>query len=421
MNGARFKTHICSYVTTLVICFAISNLAHAHTPATLTQLIEEAQSNNPQIKAARNNWEAMQYVIPQSRSLPDPKIEAGYTNMAENITTNADPTGEQMLGISQEIPFPGKLIVKGQIATLEARQAEEEYRAISLAVIAELKRIYYELYFVNKSIEILQKNRQLLEQMEKSTEANYSVGKNPQQDIFRAQTEVSRIQMRLIMLKQERTSLQANINRLLNRALNITIKTPAKLPVTVINNDFKHFQQLIEQQSPQLRAQKINVEKGKTAIKLSKMDYFPDIEIEGGGLRDTKMHTKGYQVLVKVTFPLYFMYKQNNSVRESIARHSADVEDLYTTLQTLSFEMENALLLAQRSKQLIQLIQYTIIPQATLTFNSSQSSYSVGKVDFLTMLNNLLMLQDNELELHNEIVQHEKAIATIEQIIGTFL
>lgn len=421
MRWDNLTRNICANITILIVCLAIPHLAHAQTPTTLAQLIEEVQINNPQIKAARDNWSAMQYVIPQSRSLPDPKIEAGYTNMAENITTNADPVGEQMLGISQEIPFPGKLIVRGQIATLEARQAEEEYKAISLSVIAELKRIYFDLYYVNKSIDILQKNQQFLEQMEKSTEANYKVGKTPQQDIFRAQTEVSRIQMRLIMLKQERTSLQANINRLLNRALNITIKTPAKIPVTVVNNDFKHFQDLIEQQSPQLKAQKINAEKGKTAIKLSKMDYFPDIEIEGGGLRDTKMHTKGYQVLVKVTFPLYFMYKQNNSVRESVARHSADIEDLYTISKTLSFEMENALLLAQRSAQLIKLIQHTIIPQATLTLNSSQNSYSVGKVDFLTMLNNLLMLQDNELELHNEIVQHEKAIATIEQIIGTFL
>jgi len=151
------------------------------------------------------------------------------------------------------------------------------------------------------------------------------------------------------------------------------------------------------------------------------MDYFPDVEIEGGRLHDTVMHTKGYQVLLKATVPLYFMQKQNNAVRESLARYNAEIEDLHTTYQTLSFQVKNAFLLAQRSAQLIQLIQYTIIPQATLTFTSSQATYGVGKVDFLTLLNNLLTLQENELELHSEIAQHEKAITQIEETTGISL
>ncbi|WP_457603712.1 TolC family protein, partial [Legionella pneumophila] len=91
--------------------------------------------------------------------------------------------------------------------------------ATSFAVIAELKRLYYDLYFVNKSIEIVQRNQELLHEMEQSAEATYSVGKTPQQDIYRAQTEISRLEMRLVILKQQRQSLQADINRLLNRSL----------------------------------------------------------------------------------------------------------------------------------------------------------------------------------------------------------
>jgi outer membrane protein TolC len=257
--------------------------------------------------------------------------------------------------------------------------------------------------------------------MEKSAEINYSVGKTPQQDIFRAQTEVSRIQMRLVMLKQERASLEADINRLLNRELSIAVRTPEKLSITPVGHDMDYFYSLIKQRSPQLKAQQRNVEKGRKAIKLSKMNYFPDIEIGGGGLRNTAMHTTGYQVMLKATIPLYFMDKQNNAVRESLARYNADSENFHNTYNTLSFKVKNAYLLVQRSSQLIQLIQYSIIPQASLTFTSSQATYGVGRVDFLTVLNNLLTLQENELELEGEIVQHEKAITQIEESTGTFL
>ncbi|HHX8757935.1 TPA: TolC family protein [Legionella pneumophila] len=408
------------WIVLLSFCFTESFIYAKPNPG-LSQLIQEAKQNNPQIRAVRDRLLAAIHVIPQAKALPDPKLNAGYINMSENIPMDVDPRREQMLGGQQEIPFPGKLVVRGRIATLEAKRAEAEYQATCFAVIAELKRLYYDLYFVNKSIEIVQRNQELLHEMEQSAEATYSVGKTPQQDIYRAQTEVSRLEMRLVILKQQRQSLQADINRLLNRSLERVVSTPTTLPVTPMGHNLEYFYSLVKQRAPQLIMQQRNVQKGRQAIKLSKMEYFPDVEIEGGRLHDTGMHTKGYQVLLKATVPLYFMQKQNNAVRESLARYNADMEDLQTTYRTLSFQVKNAYLLAERSAKLIHLIQHTIIPQATLTFTSSQANYGVGKVDFLTMLNNLLTLQENELEWHAELAEHEKAIAQIEESTGTYL
>ncbi|HAU1297243.1 TPA: TolC family protein [Legionella pneumophila] len=408
------------WIVLLSFCFTESFIYARPNPG-LSQLIQEAKQNNPQIRAVRDRLLAAIHVIPQAKALPDPKLNAGYINMSENIPMDVDPRREQMLGGSQEIPFPGKLIVRGRIATLEAKRTQAEYQATCFAVIAELKRLYYDLYFVNKSIEIVQRNQELLHEMEQSAEATYSVGKTPQQDIYRAQTEISRLEMRLVILKQQRQSLQADINRLLNRSLERVVSTPATLPVTPMGHNLEYFYSLVKQRAPQLIMQRRNVQKGRQSIRLSKMEYFPDVEIEGGRLHDTGMHTKGYQVLLKATVPLYFMQKQNNAVRESIARYSADMEDLQTTYRALSFQVKNAYLLAERSAKLIHLIQHTIIPQATLTFTSSQANYGVGKVDFLTMLNNLLTLQENELEWHGELAEHEKAIAQIEETTGTYL
>lgn len=405
-------------ILTIILIYALSvSLAYAES-MTLSQLIQEANLNNPQIKAARERWTAAKAVIPQSRSLPDPKVALGYIKMNGNNPMDVDPRREQMLGVSQEIPFPPKLYVRGKIATSGANQVEANYHSIRYAVIAQLKTTYYELYLINKSIEILRKNQGILSKMEKSAKSNYSVGKTPQQDIYRAQTEISRLQMRMVMLQQEKLSLQADINRLLNRSLDIIVPTPSRLPISAFHVSLDCLYRLVEKQSPQLKAQQKNVDKSNQSVKLSKLSYYPDVEIGAGKLRDTAMRTEGYQVLVTATIPLYFMSKQNNEVSESLARYNADVEDLYTTHRDLSFQVKNSFLLVQRSAQLIELIKNTIIPQGKLTLESSRANYGVGKVDFMTTLNNLLTLQDNELELQSEIVQHEKAIAQIEEITG---
>lgn len=412
----KFKNFICIIIVGLSI--PIIALAHATSSSILPQLIAQAKQDNPQIKSAHDRWLAMKSVAPQVRSLPDPKLIYSDMKMSGNPEMNQNPLHEKMLGLDQEVPFPGKLIEKGKIATIEAKRAQAEYLVTKLTIIAQLKRIFYEYYFVNKSIQIYQKNQLLLEKIEKSVRTNYSVGKIPQQDIFRAQTEISRLQMRLVMLKQERASLQADMNRLLNRSLSTSISTPSHLSITPLQFDLPYFNNLIEKQSPQLKSQWKNVEKSEQAITLSKMDYVPDIDISYGDVHDTEMHTNGYQVMASASIPLYFFSKQNNAVRESEKNYNADLENLYAMHRDLLFQVKNAFLEVKRSRALIQLIKHSIIPQATLTFSSGQASYGVGKVDFLTLLNSLLMLQENEIELQNEIIQHEKAITEIEEVTG---
>jgi hypothetical protein len=66
----------------------------------------------------------------------------------------------------------------------------------------------------------------------------------------------------------------------------------------------------------------------------------------------------------------------------------------------------------------VTILRDAILPQATLGLQSAQASYAVGKVDFLTLLNSLLILQESQLELHGEMVAHEKGLARLEELTG---
>lgn len=137
-------------------------------PASLEQLVQEALSQNPDIQAARQRWESAKAVVPQVQTLPDPKVSVGYLNMA--------PQKEAMYGMSQEVPFPGKLRLRGEIASRDAERLEQDYLATQLAVVAQLKELFYDLHFVHDSINIVSKNKLLLEGFEQTATARYSVG-----------------------------------------------------------------------------------------------------------------------------------------------------------------------------------------------------------------------------------------------------
>ena len=375
----------------------------------LTSLVREVVENNPDIRAAQQRWMAAKAVIPQVRTLPDPTVNLGYDKVDERAVT---------YGFSQEIPFPGKLQLRGEVATREAERLEQEYLAVPLRIVARLKEAFYELSFIHASIEIVEKNRLVLLDFAKTAEARYAVGRGVQQDIFRAQTEISRLLARLATLEQRKESLHAEINRLLNRPPADPLGPPQRIQVTPLQRNLADLNALIERASPLLQAQYKSVERGDQSITLAKREFLPDFAVSVGGVRNETIAKNGYQVMLGIKVPLYYVTKQREAVREALASREAAVQDAHAVRQELLFRLKDNVTQVQRAKKLIALLSDAIIPQARLTLESAQAGYAVGKVDFLTLLSSLLTLQENELELHGEIVEHEKALARLEEVIG---
>ncbi len=379
----------------------------------LQDLIEEMAGRSPEIKAARERWEAAKAIVPQVQTLPDPRLQFGYQRMPMT-----DPLQGAMYGFAQEIPFPGKLGLRGEIAQRDADRLEKEYLATRLRHIAALKEAYFNLHFVHESIEIVQRNKALLMQFEKTAKARYSVGQAAQQDVFRAQVEISRVLDRLAVLEQQKESLHAAINRLLNRPPAGPLGTPEEVQTTMLTTPLEELGRRADAFSPALQATAKTIDRSERSVSLAKRQYFPDFDVTALGLRNDRINDNGYQVMVGIKIPLFYETKQKQGVREALATLEGAREDFSATRQELLFQVKDGFVQAQRAERLITILRDAIIPQATLGLQAAQAGYAVGKVDFLTLLNSLLTLQESQLELHGEMVNHEKALARLEAVTG---
>ncbi len=380
----------------------------------LQSLINELTDRNPEIKAARQRWEAAKAVVPQVQTLPDPKLQFGYQRMP---MTPPEVQGA-MYGFGQEVPFPGKLRLRGEVATKEAERLEQEYGATRLRLIANLKQAYFDLHFVHKSIDIVERNKVLLIQFEKTAKARYSVGQAAQQDVFRAQVEISRVLDRLAVLEQQKESLHAAINRLLNRPPADPLGTPQEIQVPLLTLPLTELSRRAEAFSPILQASAKGIERGEQAVALARRQFYPDFDVSALGTRNDKINDNGYQVMVGIKIPLFYESKQRQGVKEALSGLSSAKEDLTAARQDVLFQVKDAYAQTQRAERLIAILRDAIIPQSALALQAAQAGYSVGKVDFLTLLNSLLTLQESQLELHGEMVAHEKAVARLEAVTG---
>jgi outer membrane protein, heavy metal efflux system len=387
----------------------------------LHDLIAEVQRVNPDIQAARARAEAANARIPQARALPDPTVSVGYINEGfSRLTLGSMEDASLGVSLSQEIPYPPKLSLKGKVTEQEWQREDERSRATELDIMARLKVAYYELFFVERSIDIVAKNKVLLEQMAKTAESRYAVGQTVQQDVLRAHTEITILLQRLAQLEQQRESLRAAINSLLNRPP----QSPLGMPEEPLKRAFPWtFEQLMDvavAKSPNLQAAGRLIDRNRLMLDLAHKQYIPDFAVSVGYQNRGRIEGM-WQVMVGATVPLYFRAKQDYGVREAISGLHEAEHDRQAVQQALFFEIKDLVLMAQTSTTLIALIGTGALPQARLTLESALASYAVGKVDFLTLLTNLLNVLNQELQYAQELTTFEKALANLERVIGTLL
>src|SRR3989442_1598819 len=184
---------------------------------TLQELIHQLEMNNPEIRAAHFRFEAATKRPSQVSTLPEPKLTLVNFGVGQPFSSlNVSEFAYRGIGISQEIPFPGKLALAAEEAQREADSERQNYKSIVLEKMSQLKTAYYDWYFVTKAIEITAKNRDLLDRFEQIARARYSVGKGIQPDVLKAQIEVSGLAQQLEMLQQKKSIIEARIRSFLN-------------------------------------------------------------------------------------------------------------------------------------------------------------------------------------------------------------
>ncbi len=385
---------------------------------TLDELIAEALRRNPEILAARRQYDMKRARIPQMTAPPEPMLSvASMGNLLPFSVQVGDPSSARMISFSQDIPFPGKLSLQGKAAAMEAEAERWNYEATWRRVISDLKVAYYDLYFVDKSIEIITRVKDLLGQFLKIAEARYQVGKAAQQDVLKAQTEISILLERLTLLEQQRARLVALINAILDRPPETPLGRVGEVKKGELPYSLDELYRMAVTQYPGLKRQERLLDRTAYALALARKEFYPDFAVGFQYFQRPRM-PEMWGVSFSVKLPLYFWKKQRPALEEAAAQWAQARHEHEGIRAQLFFRIKDFYLMATTANQLLRLYEEGIIPQATLTLESSVASYQVGAVDFLTLLTNLITVLNYELNYHEQLVTFQKSLAQLEPLIA---
>ncbi len=362
-------------------------------PATLRleDLLAAARQHNPDIIAAKADWLAAKKRIWIDSSLPDPM--AGYDIMGSMVETRVGPEKNRFM-ISQDIPFPGKLWQRGKMAADESRAGFERYEAVKRDVTNELKKVYYELYYLDASLQVIGEVKDLLKKFEGVAQARYSNLSGTQRDVAKAQAEVSMSLEKLFTLKQRRESAVAMINALLDQDPMTEIGKATAPEKPVSNHSLIELVNLAVQNRPEIKEMEALVSKSRRAKTLAKLDLIPDLNVgfeyvrvgEGSTTEDADMDGRdSWMFPLRFNIPLW-PNKNIPAIQEAQKNIEASRARLLAAKNTAYYEVKDSYYRFDTAMKIATLYDTAVIPQAKLALSSDQAGYESGKTDFLNLL-----------------------------------
>ncbi len=387
-----------------------------------------AIADSPNLAAMQARFEAMSAIPSQVGALPDPVLSLGALNFpTDTFHAGQEPNTQVQIGISQRLPFPGKLALLEEASSFEADAAGNSVTETRLRLVSDVQSSWWTLHYLDKALAILAQNQELLRQFVEIAKTKYEVGSGLQQDVLLAQLELSKLLDRKIQLTGMRRSEAARFNQLVGRPADVAVVLPdsTNLMLPEIADETVLIARARETR-PKLTQIRNKIQAAQSRVGLAKKDYYPDFTIGaiyGARQGDNPPHLGGdradfLSLRVSINLPLYPSRKRASAVNQRSSELQSERYALLDELNAVHAEISRANADYFQAREKHSLFETGIIPQARQTVQSMLAGYQVSEVDFLNLVGSQITLFNFETQYWHSLSAANQALARLHAAVG---
>jgi outer membrane protein TolC len=382
-------------VTAALYLAAIAGDSQADEPIlTPERAVAIALEGNPGLARIKARAEAMAAIPSQEGSLPDPTLSFGalWLPTASGLNLHKDEFTMMEVGLSQAIPFPGKLALKRKAASFEAEAAANTVEEARLRLARDVTVRWWQLFSLRRSLLIIADAEGLLQQLAEIADTKYRVGEGLQQDVLSARLELAT----LAQLKSRHIGLHraeiSRLNALLNRPADSSVRLPDAVDTHLpdIRSD-ADFQEQGERSRPLLAERRSAIDAAQSRLELAKKDFYPDFTVgaayslrQNAPTGQSRSDFASFQL--SMSLPIYADRKQAKAVDQRNAEWLRERYALDEAERETQSEISASLALYQGNREQLRQFEGGILPLAQQNVTASLTAYQVGKADFLNVI-----------------------------------
>jgi outer membrane protein TolC len=391
------------------------------------QAVAVAMQNNPGLAAIRARYEALVAVPSQQSSLPDPILSLGALNLpTDTFDLDQENMTQIQIGLSQKFPFPGKLALKEESAVFEAEATLGQVDEARLSLVKNTRKAWWNIFYLQKSLEIIRSNQDLLRSTVAAARTKYEVGKGLQQDVLLAQLELTKLMDREITvgsaIEKKKASLAALLDRSTDAGCFVVSESIAMelfdiLPLTTL-------QAVSLTSRPGLLALEKKSDAARIRIELARKEYYPDITVGAAyGYRqdtpDGRDRSDLATIKLSMNLPIWTGSKQDKAVVQRISESLAAERKVREYRNLVFADIASEFSEYASTAGQTELYETSLIPQAEQTAAAMLKGYQVNKVDFLNVVRAQLALYNYKITYWHYLSSAFKALAGLDAATGT--
>ena len=392
----------------------------------LEDAVAVAVEGNPGLAEMQARAEAMAAIPSQAGALPDPMLTFGALNLpTDTFVVGQEAMTQMQIGIEQSLPFYGKRGLKERAAEIDADAAVSNVDEARLRLIQNVKHTWWQIYYLDRALDIVSRNQDLLRQFVQIAQTKYKVGEGLQQDVLLAQVELSKLFDSEIKLQGMRRQQAPRLNALLDQPANMPVQLPEQVDeeLALMRPESQLFTRA-ETVRPLLEQKRLEVEAARTRRDVAKRDIYPDFKLgaaygfRSGDNPDGSSRADLASVRLGVSLPLYAGRKQDKAVDQRTSELLQKQNALQDEWGKVQAEISAAHADYQRASKQVDLFKTGIIPQARQSVASMMSGYQVNKVDFLNLVRAQITLYNFETQYWNALSEANQALARLDAAVG---
>jgi outer membrane protein TolC len=349
------------------------------------------------------------------------KVELmNFTNTGNDASWSLSPAnvGATKYTLWQPLPFWGKRGLREDVASAEAAQADLRVNVAWNDLAARLKTAYAQYQLIARNEEFTREQLALMGSVESLAQARYASGLAPQQDVLRAQVELTGMRTELLLLDGERRQLQVRLNALVSRPAAAPLALPAQLrplpPPGAL--DPAALTERLLRRSPALAVDAARVDASERSRELARLNRYPDFSV---GVAPTQVGSRiaEWELMLEISIPLQQAPRRAQEAEAESMLAAARSRRAATAQQAVADLGEQLAALAT-ARRIDELIGSELLPQASMTLRSAVAAYESGRVDFATLLEAQRQIRKAQQDREKASAEARIRLAEIERLVG---
>ena len=400
---------------------------------TLEEAVALAIDADPWLVGSQHTEGALNDEATAAATLPDPRMSLMAGNFpVDTFDINQEAMTQLSVGVTQMFP-------RGESRALSRQQKQQLANQHPLLRLDRKARVsqtvtwlWLDAFKAQESIRLIEKDRSLFEQLVDVALAGYSsaLGRARQQDVIRAQLELTRLSDRLTVLQQQQGVAQHRLSEWIGASARSPI-APVLPATAVIRPLPAHGAELASEQRrydfvrhhPALGALDQRIEATQTGIELAKQKYKPEWGLTAQyGYRDNDPMGRDRADLfsIGVTFdlPLFTTNRQDKEVSAAINRTEAARTEKHLLGRQLMAELETAVEQLARVEERRSLYNDKLLPQMAEQAEASLAAYNNDDGNFAEAVRDRIAELNARIESLAIAVEHQKMIAQINYLLA---